>query len=124
MTGTDIFDTALVLMNEDTTSKADYPGFLTLLNLFLMENYDINNGLRLAAVKLELVEVPWLTTLTDAVGYEPVMERVILPYGLAGRLVIEDNASLAAQFTNKYEYEREKAIRARFENPVEDEEDD
>lgn len=116
MTADAIFDIVLALMFAEASEKDDYPGFLPILNLFLQETYELNNGLREWAGKEPLPEVPFLTALTDEVPYEGIVVRLLLPYGVAGRLATEENPSMAANFVNKYEFERERmAIKGCFE---------
>jgi len=116
MTAQQIFNRVLSLMILDSTEINNYKtNFINTLNMILGENFDRNNVLRQFAGLSVLTEIPTITTLTDVVDYDKRFTSFILPYGIAGQLLIDDNTSLSTQYLNKYEYERENIKLAQFE---------
>ena len=112
MTGNEIYHAALALTGEPPGSEGDYDAAVVtgLLNILLSECLPYNNVLREAGGGKPMEETPVLLALTDPPGYEPVMEREVLPYGLAMHLMLSDDEMAKAQFFNqKYEFARERA---------------
>lgn len=92
MTVKDIFSAALSLMFEpEGNSESFAPYALPFLNLLLPELFDQENELRKAQGKELLAAIPQLKTLDDTVPYDDRLTRGALPYGLAAKLVLDDN---------------------------------
>lgn len=115
-----LFNRTLALMFEDASSKEDYPGFMDILNIFLAELFLQNEGLRALRGLKKMDRPPVIGKLTEVVPYEHELTGNILPYGLAGRLIGEENPSLGANYTNKYEYERDRMITRATIEPIVD----
>ena len=119
MTADAIFDIVLALMFAEASEKDDYPGFLPILNLFLQETYELNNGLRRRRGAEALSAAPTVQELDQELTYEEEIVCLLLPYGIAGRLAVQENPSLGANYVNKYEFERENlALRSAEEGIV------
>jgi hypothetical protein len=115
MTADDIFNTTIALMFAETTEKADYQTqFIAMMNLLLAETFDVNNSIRVSKGLVELENIPTITvaTLNVEMTYDDVVCRRILPYGAAGMLMAENDASMAVQYKNKYEYEKANSYKA------------
>ena len=64
---------------------------LPLLNLLLPELFDINNSILQAEGIDKLKVIPQLENLDDEIPYDERLLRNALPYGLAAKLVYDDN---------------------------------
>jgi|GEM_PF-1242404 len=114
MTGSEILDLALPLMGASSDDKTDYEeAALPLLNLFIAENFEINNSILEANGDDVLTAIPVIASLSDEVVYADKLAYAF-PYGLAGFLNQEDDPALAAQMKNKYEVARTKAAVANY----------
>ncbi len=115
MTAQDLFDTTLALMGAGSEEAADYENqYMAVLNILTAETFDINNSIRVKDGKEELTEAPVIDDLTDTLEYEDQLLRLAFPYGIAGHLIMEDDPSVAIQYKNKYEYEKDRAGIARY----------
>lgn len=110
-TADQIFDIVVALCNWETADKTDYEAvFLQDLNIILAECHEANNALRRRRGKELLEEIPEVATRTDKPGYEDLFERMILPYGVASLIYVEDDET---GITNVY---RSKYLEALAEN--------
>lgn len=110
-TADQIFDIVVALCNWESSDKTDYETiFLQDLNIIMAECFRANNGLRRLRGKAPLEEMPEVTEKTDAPGYEDLFERMILPYGVASLIYVEDDET---GITNVY---RSKYLEALAEN--------
>ena len=102
MTGTQLLASAAALFND--TNSADYNTIaLPSLNILLAETFDVNNRLRAAAGKALLTSILQLTALTEAITYEDKLVMMAMPYGLAEKLIADDqNSGLWNVFHMKY----------------------
>lgn len=124
MTSEELFNTTVTLMFGEAADRIDYQPYWTdYLNLMLAENFEINNALRISEEKEPLAEIPYIDDLQSEIGFEPIMERQILPYGLAGYLYMEDDPTIATAYKNKYEYERQRAGKAKYINSISSEDE-
>lgn len=115
MTADDLFTSAIALVGGSTSDKVDYTdAFIPVLNIILAETFDVNNSIRVYKELAELTTIPTVTATTDTMTYEDEILRRVIPYGIAGTLYQEDNASLAAQYMNKYDYARMNAYKAAY----------
>ena len=115
MTANDVLNTTLTLMFADLSEADDYKSpFISVLNLLLAETFELNNSIRLADGLDVLTDIPEVSELTDVMTYEEGLCRAVLPFGAAGMLMTEDNAAAAAQYKNKYEYEKANAYKAEY----------
>lgn len=113
MTAKNILDAALPLMGVEISEEESYTAdFIPVLNILLAEAFDVNNSIRAAAGQEELTDIPSIAELDDAVPYDAKLCRMVLPYGAAGILYFEDNAALATQYKQKYEYELGQSAKA------------
>jgi hypothetical protein len=103
MTVADLYSLAKSMMFEKTTSK-DYDNYyLPWINVLLSENFDINNSIRTREGLAVLTEIPTVSKTTDVLPYEDVVNREILPYGLASKFFIDDDLSKFDIFNTNYE---------------------
>lgn len=115
MTADDIFDTTLTLMFASADEKTDYQtAFLSALNLTLAETFNVNNSIRVSKDLAELTAIPTIAATTETMTYDDVVCRRILPYGIAGMIMAEDDKSQAIQYKNKYEYEIANSYNAAY----------
>lgn len=92
MTAKEVYSTALALLFETEESAGDYNAYaLPLLNLLLPELFDINNSILQAEGIDKLKAIPQLENLEDEIPYDERLLRNALPYGLAAKLVYDDN---------------------------------
>ena len=111
MTADTMFDYVLALMFSGKNEKSQLQAqFLATLNIHLAELMDKENGFR----DEPLLMPPVITSLADEIGYH---QRILalLPYGIAGTMMAEDDASIANQYKNKYEEMKSQCIVCRFE---------
>ena len=110
MTANALFDYVLALMfsgeNEKTELEKQY---LATLNIFLAELFNKENGMR----EKPLEEVPVVATLSDRVDYNKKI-LALLPYGIAGTMLAEDDPNIAVQYKNKYEEMKAQCIVCEF----------
>ena len=121
MTGPALLSLTLPLMF--SSDAAEYPDALPVINLLLADTFAVQNSILLSSGEEALSAIPQISALTDALPYEDEINRNILPYGLAGYLYMEDDANIATQRMNKYEYEKAGRTRAtliEIKDPLED----
>lgn len=113
MTADKIFDAVLMLIFAGADEKPEYQAqFVTAMNFVLAETFEANNSIRVSKGLAELTEIPAITASADTIGYEDGFCCRVLPYGIAGLIMAEDNASMATQYKNKYEYEKANSYKA------------
>lgn len=104
MTAEHLYQATLLLVN---ASREDgyYRGmFLEALKMILEESFVYNNSLRHKQNKAPLLCVPEVRGFGEEVAYEPYLLKTVLPYGLAGLLLYEDNPTKATIYRNRYDY--------------------
>lgn len=102
MTVYELLTTAAALFFEsDLSSYTDLAvGFV---NMLLAECFETNNRIRRRAGKAGLIKPPLLTTLQDTIPYEEGLVRLALPYGLAAKLIYDEQDSARFNyFLNEY----------------------
>lgn len=106
-----LFKRTLSLMGADYDEESDYrPKLVDTLNILLAENFDLNNSLRENAGEEPLAVIPSYTELqlSETLTYDDRITVGMLPYGIAGNLLIADGSNvLGDKRLSKYEYERE-----------------
>lgn len=105
-----LFDYVLALMFSDANEKTELTTqFLATLNIHLAELLDRENGYR----KIPLEAPPIITNLTDVLDYNRRL-LALLPYGIAGTMLAEDEPNIALQYKNKYEDMKSRCVVCRF----------
>ncbi|MBR5559010.1 MAG: hypothetical protein IKU72_02040 [Oscillospiraceae bacterium] len=66
---------------------------LPFVNMILNECFEANNRIRRRSGKESLTTVPVLTSLYEQVPYEERLVRLALPYGLAAKLIYDEQDS-------------------------------
>ena len=124
-TADQIFDTVVGLCFWTEEDKPEYQDqFIKVMNLILAECFDANNSLRRKRGKEEMLEIPMIEDLAEAPGYEDKFESIVIPYGIASIIYVEDDESgLANIYRQKYEISRDENSVAHFVAAAEDEED-
>lgn len=117
MKASEIFEFFVALTFSNTQAdKDDYAQFfLPTLNMLLRDNFEINNTLRLARGKEAFKNTPFIKDISEEVEYEEEFTRLILPFGCAGYIYADDDPNMAADYKNKYEYERTRVLFAGYE---------
>ena len=119
MTAEDIYQSTLLLINSSREDSYYRGMFLQALSMLLEETYKFNNTLRLQAGKLAQSSVQPVEDFSSNVELEPYLAKTILPYGLAGILLYEDNPTKATIYRNRYDYRLSEVTFATYE-PVYD----
>lgn len=103
MTGNDIYNTALALLGEPSSSQGDYDTevVVRLINTALVLSYNYNQQLREFRGREKMTEIPTVTTLADTIDYEPEFVRNVLPYRLASDLAFADEETQKAEYYNQ-----------------------
>ncbi len=126
MTVQNVYDRALALMYTTNTDTTDYDDYvIPIINVMLSELFDINNGILLANDGTALTSIPTVTATTDTLTYEDEITTAIMPYGLAGTLLTEDQSTynLGTQYKNKYEEMKFNAKRGYYVDITDDYDD-
>ncbi len=103
MTGNDIYNTALALLGEPSSSQGDYDTevVVRLLNTALVLSFSYNQQLREFRGREKMPEIPTVATLADEIDYEPEFVRNVLPYRLASDLAFADEETQKAEYYNQ-----------------------
>jgi len=108
MTVKELYELAKSMMFEKKTSK-DYDNYyIPWINVLLVDNFSLNNHLRIKHNKEALTEVPLISEDTDEIEYEIEMCYEVLPYGLAAKFFIDDDLSKYDIFNTDYENRQSK----------------
>ena len=100
MTVDDGYKIALALIGE---TGSDYDGVLMpLVNLLMAEMFAVNNSIRACNGENVLSEIPVVVNRSDSFVYDRALISEVLPYGLAAKLIIEDNRSLYNAMNYEY----------------------
>ena len=105
-----VFEQAMRLMGEvdatgatDITDNAEYKNrTLGLLSILQAECYPISDAYAAATSGIRPVLAP-LTAFTSEIGLDDGICQAVLPYGLAAHLLLDENATIAAFFNERYE---------------------
>lgn len=109
----DVYNTALALMAENPQDATDYEEqVVPLVNLMLWELHDINNILREWAGLKPLGSPQTVKTMDDILYLEAELTIGTLPYGLAAKLILDDDANKAAYFNEEYMEKKERNTKA------------
>lgn len=111
MTVKELYEMAKALMFEKTTSR-DYDNYyMKWINTLLAENFDLNNSLLVANGDDALDEIPTVSKDDDELPYEDVINRSVLPYGLAANFFIDDDLSKFDIFNTYYQNAQMRLMR-------------
>lgn len=105
MTGKEIYYAALALIGEPKSSETDYDTDVVVgqINVMMPEIHEINQSLRKKAGEVILTEIPSIQSLEEDIPLVPVLARTVVPYGLAAKLLInDDELSKAAYYNGMY----------------------
>lgn len=112
---------SLLFETEETAGDAEDQA-PALINSMLGDLFSINNMLREEAGKERLVEIPAVVSLDEQLPYEEKLVRGCMPYGLAQRIVYDDDdmgkvdyfMQLYVNAANSFSRARERAIVDRY----------
>ncbi|MEG2175009.1 MAG: hypothetical protein RR135_05955 [Oscillospiraceae bacterium] len=90
MTGQELLREACALFFDSDTGYYE-PYAAAQINTLLADTFEVNNNLRRAQGKPVLGEILALGTLAQEIGYEEALVRSAFGYGLASRLLFDDN---------------------------------
>lgn len=108
-TAYDVYKLALDLLAEKEARAKDYNTFYpNLFNIVLAECFNANNSIRMrdGKEKLPKDEMPFITfedAKTDIIPYDAKLIREVMVFGLAAYLVLDDDKSISAAFSQQYE---------------------
>lgn len=103
MTVRELYEMAKSLMFEKSTSR-DYDNYyIPWINTLLSENFDLNNSILLQMGEDALDEIPTIANDDDELPYEDVINRNVLPYGLAAKFLIDDDLAKYDIFNTDYQ---------------------
>lgn len=103
MTAQSIFDNTLALLIVPERDAADYKSVaVPMINVVLSELFAVNNTVRIARGKPELSEIPTIASLSDEADIEPYVVYKAMLYGVASRLIADDDLQRAVYFHNLY----------------------
>ena len=99
-----IFDSVMGLMFSEVSEKSDFEKiFYPTLNIILAECFEKNNILRRKKGLEVLTFIPEVSRAEDEIGYEEIMLRSIVPYGVAANLYCEeDENGITNVYREKY----------------------
>lgn len=111
MTVYELLGTAAALFFE-TEPTAYQEVALPFVNMVLAECFEANNRLRRRAGKEELSELPVMSDLQETLPYEEELVRLVLPYGLAAKLIYDEQDSARLNyFLSEYSQRLERCDR-------------
>ena len=104
MTAKDIFTVALSFIDETTSTTTINDNFVVgWLNVLLQESLQYENSIRTSKGIDILASAPFLTSLSETIGYQDELTRIALPYGLAAFIYQnDDNEYKSSQYRNMY----------------------
>lgn len=106
MTGKDVYDIALVLINEVTEAGS--------IAVDTPEEYKTKSVKILSILQTEtlsITETPvMLASLDDTLMVSDRTAMLVLPYGLASQLIMSENPNIASFFNDRYEELKRKII--------------
>lgn len=114
MTIEEIYQLSLAFINASRDDNYYKQMVIPLINVIAVECFNKNNLLRIDSGKPALQAIPIIKKITDSLDYEEILEMAVIPYGLAGGLIIFDNPSMATMYKNKYVYELNTTTKAVF----------
>jgi len=92
---------AALFFESDVSSYTEMA--VSFVNMLLAECFETNNRIRRRAGKEGLLAAPRLTDLKDVIPYEDGLVRLALPYGLAAKLIYDEQDSTRFNyFLNEY----------------------
>lgn len=103
MTVKNIYLLSLALMNM-TEDDADYEDstILGMLSVMANEVLDVSNSIAKRAGRNETQSVSVLKTMSENVPLDDKICQSVLPYGLAAKLMLEDDTTMASYFNAEY----------------------
>ena len=121
MTGRQLILSGLALLQEGEEQYYTYDAGASLraLNILLAECFTINNSIRISRGLDEMAKMPMLTGIDDEIPYEDLLVRTALPYGMAGKLIADDDFGKSQYLTAQYALHVNRAMRARAQ-PISD----
>lgn len=103
MTAQQIFTDTMALLATPESDSGDYRRFAAAsLSVVLAEVFDVNNSVRAKRGKPLLDEPQRIGSLEDEVEIEPLVVNRALLYGLASRLIADDDLQRAVYFHNLF----------------------
>ena len=112
MTVSELYNTALALLNEVDTDAKDYPKLkIPYINLLLAQCFTTENWIR-RSKRIEILEsIPAVCKDSDVLIYDEAYTRECLPYALAAMLAIDEDRDLANVYSRMYENLAEKYLK-------------
>lgn len=103
MTVKNIYLLSLALMNM-TEDDADYEDstILGMLSVMANEVLDVSNSIAKRTGRNETQNVGVFKTMSENVPLEDKICQSVLPYGLAAKLMLEDDTTMASYFNAEY----------------------
>ncbi len=103
MTGQKLYENALAVLAVPPLDAGDYSrSAVTDINIVTAELFEANNTVRMARGRQPLAEPPVIAHLEDEVGLEPYVIFKAGLYGVASRMVADDDLQRAVYYHNLY----------------------
>lgn len=110
MTADALYDRVLALMFSGANEKSEMQAqFIATLNIHLAELFEKDNRIR----ETPLEGPPIITALDEEIDCHRRI-LALLPYGIAGTMLAEDDPNIAVQYKNKYEELKAQCVTCRF----------
>lgn len=120
MTVQELFTQALALLDETTQERytSEFKRVLIpQVNLVLADTWWLHNRMQRVEDGDQIPEIPAVTSDLETLPYRDEINRDVLPYGLAARLILEDNPSKGQYFDAVYDRQKQK-YRASRREPI------
>ncbi len=103
MTVSELYNTALALLNEIGTDAKDYPTLkIPYINLLLAQSFTTENWIRRSHGLAVLDSIPAVAGDGDIIPYDAAFVRECLPYALAAMLAVDEDRDLANVYSTMY----------------------
>jgi hypothetical protein len=106
MTVLELYTAALALLEEEVARAKSYNKFkIPIINQIIAECFDVNNSIRVAdgLEPFDKTQIPLVSKDEDVIPYDIQLLRECMPYGVASRLVVGDDKSIATAYSQQYE---------------------
>ena len=102
-TGNTVFAGAMALLGESSeTSHRFKEVSVFLINLLIVELFSLNNTMRKSREKEPIADVFQINDISDEIPFEPEITIGIMPYGIAFKLIADEDSDKSAFLAELY----------------------